>query len=575
VAGRLRKKAAGWGARIRFGEKLARDEWIALDIPHDQEPLAHDRLARLQVMARRLAEIGQHDDARAYLEEAGKTRHEGGFRAIEKMVEEMTPGSLVRRAPMTFRQVVQQLCDGELHERYPDEVNYRTKQGRDGRRTKLATYFPVLGDKTFDEITDDDIAKAKQLIPRERNPEYPDGIKRNTRVIYCRELRYVVNKLAVEVLRLCEATPLVKVPRSEGTDLKQVLYPDEDALLVGATMAVSLEERFLYAWLTRNGTRITETLQYTWEAFDLERGIIRVRKEWTKTGVARTWLLEPDVLEAMRLRRRMIPDAHLVFLPPPLRKFTRGTVHQQLHPNAKRAGLTRVELFNPPDGERALTTHDTRGSFVTLLRALGVSDRWIMDRTGHESTKEFEGYDRGTRQARAQVLEWWAPMAVALRMPGAKVFATGSELAKKLGPKWVRVWAKTYETPSKVAKRTVRCEKVPDASSPFSTGTGGVEDLSIALVDPLGPAQISISGQRLQTAQVVLPGAPLEVPADPYLETLRAARRQAEDDSNFAHAAALGQLIEQHLHARAAAAPPKVTDIADARKRRDENGGGK
>jgi integrase len=577
MASRLRKKAQGWGARIRFGEKLARDEWIHLDVPHEEELLARDRLVRLQVMAKRLADIGQHDDARAYLEEAGKTRHERGFRAIEVMVEEMAPPSLALGPPKTFRQVVQDLCDGTLCELYPEDVIYRTKAGRDARRTKLATFFPVLGDKTFDQITQDDIDKAKQLIPRERNPEHPDGIRRNTRVVYCRELRYVVNELAVEVMRLCEHTPRVKVPKSERSDVPQVLHPDEEALVAGAVVAISLEERFLYAWLARNGTRISETLQYTWECIDLDKGTIRVRKEWTKTGESRFWMLEPDVLEALRLRRRMIPDAVLVFVPPPLRVLTRGTVQQQLHPNLRKAGLDRQELFEPPDGERPISPHAFRGSFVTLCRALGLPDRWIMDRTGHESVKEFEKYDRGMRHARAQALEWWAPMALALRMPGANAMLPGLEVLKRLGPNPVQSWAKAYQTPRKPPIRTFRCEKVPDASNPFSTGTDGVEDPSIPPVDPLGPAQISISGQRSQSTQNVPPEPPgLAVgSASPQLDEheLALMHELASGQKKWALAAKLAQSLEAIRLSKEAAAPPNVASLDDARRRRDEGGG--
>src|SRR3972149_7279049 len=105
MASRLRKKTKGWGARVRFGELLGRDEWIHLDLPHDQEAVALDRLARLGVMARRLAELGKHIEARAFLEAAGAQRSERGFAAIEtRGAEEMVPESAPQTTPMTFRQ---------------------------------------------------------------------------------------------------------------------------------------------------------------------------------------------------------------------------------------------------------------------------------------------------------------------------------------------------------------------------------------------------------------------------------------------------------------------------------------
>ena len=487
---RLRKKKEGWGARIRFGEGMARDEWVALDIPHGQEPTAQDRLARLQVMAKRLSDLGKHAEVRLILEEAGATRHERGFSAIEQMVAEMSPERVPQRRPKTFRKVAQELCDGTLHELYPEEVGFRTKEGQDARRTQLAVFFPVLGDKLLDQITRDDIDEAKRLIPK--------GIKQNTRARYCRELRFLIN-LAIEPLRLCERVPVVSVPKETETDLFQLFYPDEEERLASALVAVTIEERFLHAWLCRNGTRITETLQYTWEAFDLERGKISVRKEWTKTGRARYWDLEPDVLEALRLRRLQIPDAALVFVPPPLRVFTRQSVYHQFHPNLRAAGVpARPGLFEAPEGERALTLHDERASFVTFARAMGMPDIWIRDRSGHESPKMLERYDRGVRHARDRGVGWWAPMAIALGFPGAREYPNlnARPAPPEAGPKTVQARAKEVKMPMKAGSRTNRSVLSPDATHPIKPEELGGEAPSLAPNGAFGPAHFSTSGQN-------------------------------------------------------------------------------
>lgn len=554
MASRLRKKTHGWGARVRFGEQLGRDEWIALDVPHDEEPQAKDRLARLQVMAKRLAELGKHAEARAILEEAGATSHERGFRAIEVMVSEMSPASLAQKAVKTFRQVAQELCDGTLHDLYPDEIGYRTKEGSDARRSLLATFFPALGQKTFDAITRDDIDEAKKLIPK--------GIKQNTRVHYCKELRFVM-RLGVEPLRLCDHVPLVTVPKQEDTDLFQLLYPEEEEQVAGSGVAVSLEERFLYAYLVRNGGRISETLRITWDHVDLERGKIRIAKAWTKTQRARFWDLEPDVLEAFRLRRAMIPDATLVFVPPPLRRLTRGTVHQHLHKNLRAAGLTRGELFDTPEGERPITVHDLRASFVTIARHIGMPDRWIRDRSGHESGKVLERYDRGVRHASEQGLGWWAPMAIALGMPGAKV-------QNRLGPSRGQTWAKASKTPSKEADRTIRCDLPQIGSQAFSSGICGVEEPSIPPNDPLGPAYISISGQSAHPPQTI-PHEPPGLPVgSPPPELGEATLRRLLELATRAHDwDAVGELSAQ-LKALEARRAPNVSSLDAARRRREE-----
>jgi hypothetical protein len=258
---------------------------------------------------------------------------------------------------------------------------------------------------------------------------------------------------------------------------------------------VSFEERFLHAFLARNGGRISEVLQYTWSAIDLERGVIRVRKEWTKTGKARMWDLEPDVLEALRLRRLQIPDSALVFVPPPERIFTRVTVYQHFRQNLRAAGLDREELFSPPKGERGVTLHDWRGSFVTLARNIGMSDRWIRDRSGHESADVLEKYDRWKRHAAHQALGWWEPMAIALGMKGAK---TRTLLGDGSGPKPGQSWAKAYEMPAKAGGDTYRSVLSEGPSQPLNPENPATSNPSIPGNGSLGPAGFSLSGQSLE-----------------------------------------------------------------------------
>lgn len=544
MASRLRKKSEGWGGRVRFGEQLARDEWIHIDLPHDKEPLARDRLHRLQVMGKRLAELGKHAEARTILEEAGATRNERGFAAIEKMVEEMSPERAPQRARKTFRQVAKELCDGTLHELYPDEVGARTAEGNDARRTQLAVFFHAIGDKTFDQITRDDIDEAKKLIPR--------GVKQNTRITYCRELRYVM-KLAVEPLRLVEHVVHVSVPRQTGTDLFQLFYPDEEEQFAGAT-EVTFEERFLSSFLCRNGGRITETLQYTWECADLERGTIHVAKEWTKTKRARFWDLEPDVLEALRLRRRQIPDAHLIFVPPPGRTFNRFTVHHQLHANLRLAGLDRPGLLEAPEGERPLTPHDFRGSMVTFARAIGMPDVWIRDRTGHESPKMLERYDRGVRHARNRGVGWWAPMALALGMPGAKV---RSRLGDRPGPISVQGWAKGEEMPRRTANSTNRVNSSHDPQHPINHANSEGEGSSAGPNDTLGPSHFSTSGQSSEHTL-----APRRGLSSDHLQRLH-------DLATRARQWDLVAAVGLELDACAKAEAPNVSSLVAARARRE------
>lgn len=564
MASRLRKKAEGWGGRIRFGENLSRDEWISLDVPHDQEPQAKDRLARLQAMAKRLSELGKHAEARAWLEEAGATRAERGFRAVEAMVEALTPDAVAQRAPKTFRKVVQELCDGSLHEEYPEEIKFKGPDSLETSRTLLSTFFPVLGQKTFAQITREDVLEAKKLIPK--------GLKQSTRARYLRELRRLL-RIAVEPLGLCESTPTVSVPKGQQSDVFQLLYPAEEAQLCGC-LEIPIERRFLWAFLARNGGRISETLQYTFQCID-EDGTIHVAKQWTKTKRARYWLLAPDVLEAVRLRRAQMPDdATLLFVVPPgmlrLKRMTRQYVLRMLIEDLKTAGITRQGLITALDGERKLCTHDVRASFVTLARAAGMSDRWIMDRSGHESAAVFEKYDRGVRHAREIHLGWWVPMAIALGLPGAKCRDTAlgsvasSVPAPVSGPAPGQSRAKTPKHSGNVAVLTVEHEQDRDPPHPIKPAKTGGEGPQNATRRPLGPADLSISGQSSTPSDT----APADL-AGPVEQALAAALPEAMAKGQLDLALAIVQELGERRRARTA---PSVPSLSDARKKRDGEG---
>lgn len=527
MSSRLRKKAEGWGVKLRFGE--GRDEWFALDVPHSQEGVAKDRLARLQAMGKLLTQLGKFAEVRLILEEAAATRTERGFRAVEAMVEGMSPATTEQRAPKTFRKVVQELCDGSLHESYPEDIGARAQAGRDRQLTILSTFFPVLGDLTFDAITRELIDEAKKLIPKD--------LKASTRGKYLGELRLLL-KLAVEPLRLCTHAPTVRLPKPGESDVFQLIYPEEEAR-VAACPIIPFEERFLYAFLARNGPRISECLQYRWDHCDLELGKMRVAKAWTKTKRARFWDLEPDVLEALRLRRKQIPDATLIFVPPPGLKFTRGAIWLRLHGNLLKAGVTRRELTETLEGERTFTTHDWRGSFVTLARALGMPDRWIMDRSGHETAAVFEKYDRGARHAGEQGLGWWAPMAIALGMDGAKT-------PSRLGPKMDQSWAKVHNLPAKSPLIAVQhgLSRAPSRSiKAAKTGVGAAQN---GAKTPLGPAQIPILDQSSLTPAEVRELLTLATSAQQYHLTRK-----------------LVDLLDRH-----AAEHPNVIGLDDERRKR-------
>ena len=532
---RIRKKTTGklgFGVKLRFGEGLARDEWFHLDLPHEQEEQAEDRLKRLQRMAKLLADAG--DYRRLYLEEAAATPTERGFRAAEKMVEELSPVAEPQKAATTFRMVVNDLCSGKLHELYPDEIEFKSPASLDQTSARLAVYLPLLGDLTFDAITRDLIKKAKACIPK---------CAKTTRSKYIGELSRIL-RIAVDPLDIAEMTPTVKVPNASSTDLFTFIYPREEEQVAGSD-PIAFEMRFLYAFLARNGGRITETLQYTWAMIDFDNGVINVPAEITKTKRARYWDIDPDVLEALRLRRLQIPDAEFVFVPPPDRAepMNRRYVWGRFLDDMRAAGLTRAGIFQTTSGARRLRVHDYgRSSFVTLARALGMPDRWIMDRSGHESVSAFEQYDRAVRHVRERNLGWFAPMHLALKMVAAPAASLGQSRAK------------ATKTPRNEAPLTVRARPSVYPPPPINPANLGGQTPPMAQEGPLGPWGLSISGQRNSLT------------AEHLTDLLGLAQKAKRWDL----VTALGEALEDAERVREAASP-KVTDIATARRRREED----
>lgn len=525
---RKNKRKPGFSVKLRFGEKLSRDEWFFLDV--EQEPQAEDRLKRLQRMAKLLSELCDGNRARLYLEEAAAERHERGFAAIEKRVEGLSPVAAPEKAPMTFRKVVNLLTSGELHDLYPDDVKFKSAPSLDNTRTQLAVFLPALGDKTFDAITKAHINEAKLLIPKD--------LETSTRIRYLRELRRVM-RLAIHPLELVEQTPVVTIPLPPARKLYTFVYPIEEALVLRA-VEIPFEIRFLYAFLSRNGGRITETLQYRWDHIDLDSGVIHVDAEWTKMKKARYWDLAPDVLEALQLRRKQIPDAELVFVPPPgMKKLTRRYILSRLLNDLQLAGLTRRELFVTTSGARRLRVHDWgRASFVTVARACGMSDRWIMDRSGHESALEFEKYDRGIRHVQERNLGYFAPMSAALGMVAV--------------PGQVR--AKPPKTSTKEQILSIPYGVPPYPPPPVNPANLGGRLPLMAGNAPFGPAGFPGSGQRPQLTT----------------EHLAELLGLAQKAKRWHLVKALGEALEEAERVREQA-HPKVTDIATARRKREED----
>jgi integrase len=173
--------------------------------------------------------------------------------------------------------------------------------------------------------------------------------------------------LAVYPGKLLAANPLPKgfVPKPADSKAKTYLYPNEEAALMACT-TVPIIERLFYGFLARESPRAGETLGLDWHDLDLDRDVMNLDEN--KTDEPRSWALSPDVAEALRRYKKR-------FVPTP----------------------DRATLFEHNGVRQQLRAHDLRATFVTINLALGKSETWISDRTGHKSSQMIHRYKRAAR----------------------------------------------------------------------------------------------------------------------------------------------------------------------------------
>ena len=150
-----------------------------------------------------------------------------------------------------------------------------------------------------------------------------------------------------------------------------------------------------YAFLMREGMRTNEMANLRWSDVDLDRG--RVTLDENKTDDPRDWDMRPDVVEALERWKTLQGDVEpgdRVFRlegrppcrPPPFR------------PTARRGDpLAALSSASPGSRSSHGRAHDLRASFVTVSLATGKTERWISDRTGHQSHEMINTYARKAR----------------------------------------------------------------------------------------------------------------------------------------------------------------------------------
>jgi len=380
----------------------------------------------------RLRKAGREHQAKAFLEQiassdARRQRNvmemlDGVVRGVEQEAPPVPQSVVSSRASVevpekvvTFGEFARQWVSGELATLYPDRVKAIRHQKTNRQRLENHILEVVFqGRRTSDvplhEFTMD---HAEYIL---RLPTLPAGSRRHVAVVINRLLN-----LAVTPARLISRSPLPArwLPIQSAPRARCHLYPSEVDGLMGF-LGAPLVKRLYVGISVREGPRRGNLVNLEWANLDLAEGRGTVTFDETKTGEGIAWKLDPGTAEALRRWKTICPSKVWVFpeLAVPTKRKRKRRDQPMYTTNLSRLlrgwllafGVDRPQLHTASARRLALRAHDLRATFVTVALAVGKTDSWVMDRTGHKSYQMLARYKRSARMAVEMGITWFAPL---------------------------------------------------------------------------------------------------------------------------------------------------------------------
>lgn len=367
----------------------------------DDDAGARGRAALLAELARDLRKVPDSRELMTkLLDRAGAAATTAELRAVRELVSRIGAG---RYAPAlsvavggTFGEIADAWTSGGLAKRYPDHV--KAKKTAVDDRILVNRYMVIVRDVPIARFTLDHAQRVMSGLPEHLSP----GSRRHVAQVLARVLG-----LAVFPLRLIPASPIPRgwLPRVPRASQKQqaIAYPAEHDAFVASAAPIAV--RLFAGFVAREGMRHDEAGRLTWADVDLERGLVRLDEN--KTDDPRAWALRPSVARALAKWRELRgrPEAsEPIFVDESGRKLSiRASGYREL---LLAAGIKRDELHKGSATTKPTGFHALRSLFVTERLAVGASERWISDRTGHKSSEMIGRYQRRARSwAEAHVPE--------------------------------------------------------------------------------------------------------------------------------------------------------------------------
>ncbi|WP_437981372.1 tyrosine-type recombinase/integrase [Sorangium sp. So ce117] len=399
-SGSVRLRGKTWTARLSLGE-AGRATFKLPTCRTEQE--ANARLEVLAELAGRLLAAGQIVLGMPLLEQAG-ARDGNALRDVRLAIDQLCKGEARARATgeTTFAEFAERVLSGQLAEQYPDHV--KAIRSANNYRTRLAHILEVLSPVPLARFTLDHADHAMSSLPGHLQPGTRQKIA---------QLIHRILALATYPARIIGSNPLPRgwIPKAGDEKAKGYLYPDEDNRLMQC-QAIPLCFRIYYGFLDREGMRADEAGRLEWSDVDLERGAVVLDEN--KTDDPRAWALSPDVVRALRKWRELCPDNARVFVGKWGNALPGHNGAKNFRDHLRRAGIDRPELFETTDARLNIRLHDTRATFITVKLAVGRTETWISDRTGHSSSDQIHNYKRAARKVAELALGDFAPLDEAL-----------------------------------------------------------------------------------------------------------------------------------------------------------------
>lgn len=410
----------------------------------EAEAEAIERADVLSKLAKRAVEAGYASKVKELLRDASAAtpaQLKALLSAAAKLLAIAPPKKEER--PPTFKEFALAWTSGKLHEKWPDHIKAKKSAAEDALR--FDSYVnPLIGDIPITEFSLLHAEKVMAAIPPAKS------------VLTRRHVAQIMHRLAAIAVypgKYLKTNPLPKgfLPPANGVKATAYLYPAEDAALL-ACVEIPLERRVLYGVLAREGMRYSEAVKLTHRDIDLDNGTLTLDEN--KTDDPRAWALGADVVRALKRWRD-------VWKPPspfPIRQTNNEHQAEQFRADLRLAGVHRRVLFLKTESRLPIRVHDLRATFITLALALGKSETWVADRTGHRSSQQINNYRRQSRTASELGLGWLAPLDEAIPELSNGV-SNGSN-----GPPWVGV------IPGKRRRIRTTMHRIMDSKSSVLTG---------------------------------------------------------------------------------------------------------